>query len=153
MQLHDLVDVGFGDASIPDCLRVNNDRRTVFALFKASGLIGAHNVATDPVLGQLLFERLLQAGLPGGIARAARMSFLALVGADKDVVLEPRHISRLQQRLEHRAHSPGKSGALEPRKEKSGFGEIAVIARDVLGRKGQRGHDTLQIELHQHDCR
>ena len=42
--------VGFGDVSVPDCVRVDHDVRTVFALIKAAGLISS-DFTFQPVLG------------------------------------------------------------------------------------------------------
>ena len=62
MQLDDFIHIGFGDVPIPDCIRIDYDAWSMFALIEAAGLIGA-NPAFQAALGKFLFEHLLQLGL------------------------------------------------------------------------------------------
>jgi hypothetical protein len=48
-------DIGFGDVSVPDCIRVDHNVGTVFALIEAAGLIGADS-PLQPVFCQFLLE-------------------------------------------------------------------------------------------------
>ena len=50
LRFNNFFDVGFGDVSVPDCVRVDHDVWTVFALIKATGLISA-DFTFQPVLG------------------------------------------------------------------------------------------------------
>jgi hypothetical protein len=96
--IDNLVHIGFLHKSIPDGVRVDDDGRAVFALFKAAGFIRADDVASNSMLRELLFEDFLQDSFAGRIAGPAWMTRFTLVGADEDVLLELRHASRLQQR-------------------------------------------------------
>ena len=50
VRFNNFFDVGFSDMSVPDCVRVDHDVRTVLALIKAAGLIGV-DFTFQPVLG------------------------------------------------------------------------------------------------------
>jgi hypothetical protein len=93
--LNDFIDVGQSDASVPDCLGIDDDIRPVFALVEASCLIGADS-ALQSALGKFDLEQLLKFGLGGGIATSAGMSGRTLVAADKNVALEFRHSNIVQ---------------------------------------------------------
>jgi hypothetical protein len=86
----DLVDVGFGNVSVPDGVGVDDDVRAVLALIEASGLVGA-DAAFQSTLGEFLLEKFLEPGFGGGIATSAGMACGALVSADEDVFFEFRH--------------------------------------------------------------
>ena len=90
VRFDDLFYIGFGNKSIPDCVRVDDDVRSVFALVQASGLVCAHS-AFESALGQPLLEHLLQFSFGVRIAAAARMASRALVPTDEDVFLEVWH--------------------------------------------------------------
>jgi len=68
----------------------------VFALVKASGLVGAHS-ALQSALGQLHLKQLLQLGPGGGIATSARMPWRTLVSADENMALEFWHPNIVQE--------------------------------------------------------
>ena len=86
----DFVDMVCGDSAIPDFIGINNDIRSVFALIKAAGLVGAHS-SLQTERRQFLLKELLEFGLAGGIAASARMLRIAAVSADKNVTLKLRH--------------------------------------------------------------
>ncbi len=90
VRFDDLVDVGFGDVSVPNSVGVDDEVGAVFALVEASGLVGA-DFALQSALGQFLFEELLQLGFGGGVAASAGMSRRALVSADENVSFEFGH--------------------------------------------------------------
>ena len=50
VRFNNFFDVGFSHVSVPDCVRVDYDVRTVFALIKAAGLISV-DFTFQPVLG------------------------------------------------------------------------------------------------------
>ena len=88
--IDDLIDVGFGDVTIPDGVGIDHDVWSVLALIEAAGLIGA-NSSFQVALGQFLLEQFLQIGFGGGIAASAGMAGRSLVSANKDMFLEFRH--------------------------------------------------------------
>jgi hypothetical protein len=92
----DFVDVVVGDVAVPDGVGVDDDGGSVFALVEASGLVGPNGVA-HIVFGENLLKFLLELGFGVRIATASGMVFVALVGADKDVLFKFWHGSRLQQ--------------------------------------------------------
>jgi hypothetical protein len=78
------------DEAIPDGLGIDHHRGAVFALIEAAGLIGA-----DKMLEASVFDGIFECGFEllaaaGKAARAGR-GFVALIRADKDVVLKFRH--------------------------------------------------------------
>jgi hypothetical protein len=86
-----------GNVAVPDGVGIDDYGGSVFALVETSGLVGANRVA-HIVLGENLLEFLLELGFGVRIATATGMVFVALVGADKDVLFKFGHGSRLQQR-------------------------------------------------------
>src|SRR2546429_562504 len=78
VRVDNLVDVGFGDMSVPDCIRIDHKVGAVFALIEAPGLVRAHS-ALQSALGQLLLEDLLEPGFGERITAPARMARRALV--------------------------------------------------------------------------
>jgi hypothetical protein len=85
--LHDLFHVRRLDEAVPDALRIDDDRGTVFALIKAAGLVDP-DVGVQPRLLTTCLE-----GLPNGdrvatTTAAARVAFRPFVGADKYVSFE-----------------------------------------------------------------
>jgi hypothetical protein len=90
VRFDDLVDVGFGNVPLPDCVRIDDDRRPVLALVQAAGLIRPH-FALQAALRELLLECLLQFGVGGWIAASPRIARRTLVPADEDMLLEFRH--------------------------------------------------------------
>src|ERR1700687_654357 len=88
--LNNLFDVGLGDVSIPDCVWIDDDIRTVFALIEAARLIGAY-FPLQSSLGQFLLEQLLQPGLRLRITASAGMARWTLVSADENVLFELGH--------------------------------------------------------------
>jgi hypothetical protein len=85
--LDDFVDVGLGDAAVPDVFGIDDDGRPLLALIEAAGLVGA-NAAIDAALGQRLLEGLLQRLGSGRIAAAARVAGLTAIAADEDVFVK-----------------------------------------------------------------
>lgn len=78
------------DEAVPDSLGIDHDRRAMLALVEATGLVGA-----DEVLEAGIFDGVLEGGFEllaasGKTAWAGR-GFIALVGADEDMVLKFRH--------------------------------------------------------------
>lgn len=90
VRLHNLLDIGFADMSIPDRFGINHNVRSVLALVEASGLIGAH-AAFQPMLGEFLLEDLLQPRFRSRIAASPRMARGALVSANEDMSFELGH--------------------------------------------------------------
>jgi hypothetical protein len=97
MRRDDFVEIVFTNVTVPDFIGIDDHSRPVLALVQASGFVRS-NCSMDAVFGQSLLQLLLETTLTIGIATAARMVFLALVRADKDVLEKLRHSSRLQQR-------------------------------------------------------
>ena len=97
---NNFLDIVVGDVAIPDLVGINDHSRAVLALVEASGLISA-NVIADTVLAENLLEVLVERTFGVGVATSPGMVFVALVGADKDVLFKLRHGSRLQQRGHH----------------------------------------------------
>jgi hypothetical protein len=56
MRVDDFVDVRRCDAAVPNGVGIHDNRGADFALFEASGFIGADAIARDAALGQLGFE-------------------------------------------------------------------------------------------------
>ena len=83
----DLVDVLEVDVAVPDGFGVDDDYGTMLALVEAAGLVGA-----DVVLEAGFFDGVLEGWLElltaVGEATWTRGGFIALVGADEDVVVE-----------------------------------------------------------------
>jgi hypothetical protein len=90
VRLDNLVDVRFGDVSIPNGIGINYKIRAVFALVEAARLVSPHS-ALESTFRQFLFEEFLQFRLAGGIAASPRIPRRALVAAYEDVFLELRH--------------------------------------------------------------
>ena len=90
VRLDNLVDVRFGDVSIPNGVGINHKIRAVFALVETTRLVSPHS-ALKPALSQLLLEQLLQFRLACGIAASPRISRRALVAAYENVFLELGH--------------------------------------------------------------
>jgi hypothetical protein len=89
MRFDNLIHVVRLDASVPDGFRVNDHRGTQLALIEAPGFVRAHGCQAS--LRQFSFEQALQFSLSSGIAAAARVTFLALIHADKNMLAEFRH--------------------------------------------------------------
>ena len=90
MGLNNLFDVGLGDVSVPNCVWINDDIRTVFALIEAARLIGA-DFTLQSALGQLLLKQFLQPGFRLRITASAGMARWTLVSADENVLFEFGH--------------------------------------------------------------
>ena len=88
--LNNLFDVGLGDVSIPNCVGVDDDIWTVFALIEAARLVGAH-FTLQSALGKFLLEQLLQLGFRLRITASAGMARRTLVSADENVLFELGH--------------------------------------------------------------
>jgi hypothetical protein len=86
----DFLHVGSRDASVPDAIGIDHDRGSVLALVETSRHIGAHSFLETPQ-GQFLLEQELQLGLARGIAAPARMSSLALIATDEEMLFELGH--------------------------------------------------------------
>lgn len=86
----DFVDVGFGDVSVPDSFRIDDEIRAMFTLIKTSGLVGA-DASLQTSCGEFLLEQFLQARFGLRIAASARMACRALVAANEYVVFELGH--------------------------------------------------------------
>ena len=86
----DFLDVFDVDEAVPDGLGVDHDDGAVFALIEATGLVGSNVV---PEAGFL--DGVLEGGFEffTAIGKAAwtRGAFIALVGANEDVVVKFRH--------------------------------------------------------------
>lgn len=94
-------------AAVPDFVRIDDNRGSMFALLEASGLVGANLIAADSVLGQFLLEDLRQFASAIWVARPTMMFRRSLVLADKDVLLELRHSLHSNQGkiLKHEGHA------------------------------------------------
>jgi len=92
--VHDLLHILHVNESVPDGIRVHHYNRSMLALVQTPQFIGPH-LALQPCLLHRIFEGRFQllAALPG--AASTRGAFIALVGADEDVMLELRHFLRL----------------------------------------------------------
>lgn len=91
----DLVDIGGGDASVPDAIGIDDDGGSVLALIEASRHIGAH-AFLETAQREFLLEEELELGLARGIAATARMSSLALIAANEEMLLEFGHELNVQ---------------------------------------------------------
>lgn len=87
----DFIDVGEGDAAVPDRVGIHDHRGADFALFEAAGFIGADAIAGDAAIGQLRFERAMQFRFAGPVTAAARMSVGSLVRANENVLFKFCH--------------------------------------------------------------
>ena len=85
-----LIDVGLSDVTVPNCVWVNHDGGTVFALIETAGLIGAH-FSFEAALGEFLLEEFLQLRFRERIAASTGMACRALVASDEDMFLELGH--------------------------------------------------------------
>jgi hypothetical protein len=94
VRVDDFVDVGFRHVAIPDGPGVDDDGRAVLALVEASGLISAC-AAFQSALGEFLLEEFLQTGFGERIAASAGIARRTLISADKDVMFEFRHWSKV----------------------------------------------------------
>jgi len=78
------------DEAVPDGLGIDHYGRSVFALIEAAGLVGA-----DEMFEASVFDGILEGGFELlaalGQTTRARRGFVALVGADKYVVLKFWH--------------------------------------------------------------
>ena len=92
VSFHDFGHVGFIAHPIPDPFRINDDARAIFAMIQTSRLVGA-NHAMEPEPLNFLFEEGVK--FHGSIVRATspRISFRALVDADKNMMFEATHVS------------------------------------------------------------
>ena len=93
MLAYQFVHVGEGDEAVPDCVRVNNDRNTVFTLIEAAGGVYANIFGEAGFLHRGL-ERLADGFGVLAEATAARVINWPLVGADEQVALKSRHSYR-----------------------------------------------------------
>jgi hypothetical protein len=86
----DLLHVFDVDEAVPDGFGVDHDYGTVLALVEAAGFI-----STDVVFEAGVFDGVLEGGFEfftaAGEATGTGGAFVALVGADEDVVIEFRH--------------------------------------------------------------
>ncbi len=80
---------------IPDRIGIDHNRRPVFALIETSGHVGANTLFESPQC-EFLLEEKLQLGLARRIATSARMSCLALITANENMLLELGHETNLQ---------------------------------------------------------
>ena len=86
----DLPDVPEMDEAVPDGLGIDHDYGSVLALVEATGLVGADVVLEASFLDGILEGRFkFVAAL--GQTTGPRGAFVALVGADEDVVVELWH--------------------------------------------------------------
>ena len=88
--IDDFIDIIERDMSVPDCLGIDHEIRTMLALVQASRLVGA-DASTQPSLRQLLLESLLQFRVSVRITTSSRMSRDPLVPANKNVLLKSGH--------------------------------------------------------------
>jgi len=86
----DLLDVPEVDEAVPDGLGIDHDYGSVLALVEATGLVGADVVLEASFLDGILEGRFKFVAALGQTARP-RGAFVALVGADEDVVVELWH--------------------------------------------------------------
>lgn len=91
MLLNDLLDIARMNVAVPDCLRIDNHDRPVFTLIQTSGLVGADLVFEPGVLDGILEGGLELLASSGKTARTGRGA-IPLVGADKKMVFEKRHL-------------------------------------------------------------
>jgi hypothetical protein len=107
--LYNLVDVARVNFAVPDGLGVDDDDGTVLALVEAAGLIGA-----DSVFEACVLDRVFEGGLEllGSLRETAGPGggFVALVGADEDMVLKKRHLRWILAGVEG-CMGVGKAGA------------------------------------------
>jgi hypothetical protein len=86
----DLLDVFDVDEAVPDGLGIDHDDGAMLALVEAAGFVGP-----DMVFEASVFDGVLEGGFElfasVGKATGAGGAFVALVGADKDVMIEFRH--------------------------------------------------------------
>ena len=90
VRFDDVVNVGFGDVSVPHGIGIDHDIRAVLALIETARLIGPH-FAFEAAFCQFLFEQFLQHRLAAGIATSPRISGRALIAAYEDMFFELRH--------------------------------------------------------------
>jgi hypothetical protein len=86
----DLLDVCKVDEAVPDGFWVDHDDGAMFALVEAAGFVGTNVVFEAGVFDGVLeggFELFAAAGKAAGTVG----SFVALVGADEDMVVKFRH--------------------------------------------------------------
>jgi hypothetical protein len=93
--VHDFIHVRQRDSAIPDGLGIDHEIRPVFALVQAAGLVGAHSTL-QTALSEFQLKQLLQLGPGGWITTSARVSGRPLVPADKNMALEFRHPTIVQ---------------------------------------------------------
>jgi hypothetical protein len=93
---YDLIEVILGNMAIPHRIGIDDHRWPVLALVEASGLV-CTNGAADAVFGEPFLQFLLELAMTGRITASSRMVFVALVGANKNVLGKIRHHFRLQQ--------------------------------------------------------
>jgi hypothetical protein len=85
--LNDLADILQLHKAVPDRLGIDDNGGAVLALVQAPGLIGT-NLVLQPSLLQCVLEGGFELLSAPGATAWARGALVALVGADKDVVLE-----------------------------------------------------------------
>jgi hypothetical protein len=83
----DLVDVAGMDVAVPDGFGIDDDDGAVLALVEAAGFVGADVVLESGFLDGVL-ERCFKLFAALGKAAGTCGGFVALVGADEDVVVE-----------------------------------------------------------------
>lgn len=86
----DLFDVFKVNEAIPDGLGIDHDDGAVLALVEAAGLVGADEVLEASILDRVLEGRFELLAAMGKAAWTGGR-FVALVGADKDMVFKFRH--------------------------------------------------------------
>ena len=91
MRLDDLGDIFRLHLSVPHGFRIDDDRGAVLTLVETSGFVGAKG-AFESALGDGGLEELVQIASGAFGAASASAAWLALVGADEDVLLEFRHV-------------------------------------------------------------
>lgn len=87
---NDLIHIFELHEAVPDGLGIDDHRRTVLALVETAGLVGADEMFESGVFDGILeggFELLAAVGKAAGTG----CGFIALIGADKEMVFEFRH--------------------------------------------------------------
>ena len=90
VRFNDFVHIIRRDSAIPDCLRIDHNRRPVLTLIKTAGFVGADR-SFNALLGQFDLEDALQVALAGRIAAPARISIRPLIATNEDVFFEFWH--------------------------------------------------------------
>jgi hypothetical protein len=94
MRLDYFIDIFCSNPAVPNCVGVYNDIRSMFALVKAAGFVGADFVL-EAACCEFPFEHPLQFACSARIATSSRMAGRALINADEDMLLKLRHLINL----------------------------------------------------------